>query len=121
MIVAILIAAALQESRPAHIEDDGWLYRGASGQYATMWFTRVGPRASMVWSRFELSTAERGIRSLRQLDEMNCETGQYRTVQQTSFAEPNLGGTATVIELVPQWEYPAPGTFSEGAYRVVCP
>ncbi len=120
MLVMLLMFLAQDPNRPAHIIDDGWTYRGSSEGYRTLHFTRRGPTANKLWSRYETNEPVRGIRSVRQLDEMNCETGQYRTLQQTAFPEPNLLGEATELNMAQTWSYPGPGTLSELSYQLVC-
>lgn len=120
-MIAIVLALALQaEARPAYVRDDGWTYHGSSTGFQTMFFTRPGPNARMIWSRFEMLTPEDGVRSYRQLDEANCATGQLRTLQQHAFSQPNLEGPADTLDGVSAWKYPAPDTFAETAYSQAC-
>lgn len=116
---AIILALALQATmRPSHIEDQGWTYMGSSTDRSIVFFTRSGPSAKHIWSRFEVDQGR--VRSYRQLDEVNCSTGQMKTLQQTSFTEPNLEGSSRVIPIVPEWRYPEPDTFAEMALYELC-
>jgi len=120
-MLAIMMGLTLQASeRPAYVTDDGWTYRGASGAYASMLFTRQGPTPKTVWVRYEFKANSHPTRSLRHLEEANCETGQSRVVQQTDFLSPNLTGQSQETLTPRPWSYPAPGTFGEVVYTAIC-
>lgn len=120
-MLALMMALVLQDAgRPAYITDDDWTYRGASSDYASMLFTRQGPTPKTVWVRYEFKAGPHPTRSLRQLEEANCETGQSRVVQQTDFLRPNLTGESHETLIPRPWSYPAPGTFGTVIYTAIC-
>lgn len=120
MLLTLFLLLAVQGTRPAYVIDDGWDLRGGSTGYETMFFTRPGARPNMLWTRYEMKAPVRGYRSSRSLAEYDCASGRYRIVQETAFPRPNLEGQGTSLTDGPDWQYPAPQTFAETAYNLVC-
>lgn len=119
-MLAMFLALAIQNPAPVHIQDMGWTYASKSdeGDELTM-FTRPGPRATTLWVRFESQVERDGARSVAQLNEANCSTGEFRVLQQTAYTEPNLRGRA-ISKSPSTWVYPTPGSFAETAFKVLC-
>lgn len=99
---------------------DGWQYHGTSEGQATVTLFKPGPRASMIWVRFEPRQVVDGIGSQVQLTEVRCVEGQSRVLQQTNYSGHNLTGRSTVFNNPTAWIYSTPGTVSEGIFNRAC-
>lgn len=123
MLTAMALIATLQVTPVPDAGADDWTYQVRSSAAGMTMFTRrfsgPGPR---LWVRFEFSPDQPGpdgARSVRQLIEAKCSDGTWRVIQQDSFSEPNLHGVG--YKGVPtEWAYPAPDTFAEYGYQLIC-
>lgn len=126
MIAAVIVALALSGLQTATwdgIRLDGWTYFGEATDGSLLMFTK-GARGEGLrsWARFEYAEPDsNGARSIRTLNEFDCQQGRVRTLQWDSFAENNLSGTGRVVPQTGDWKYPAPGTFGEGHFLLMCP
>lgn len=75
----------------------------------------------VMWERFEHRDREPGQwRSLVAMSEFDCQEGRARTLQETTYSEPNLSGRAVTASMPGDWTYPIPGSMMEGSMRLAC-
>lgn len=116
-IAALLISLLAQDPVWPGLEVGNWIYLWDSADGNTAMFVRQ-PEANRIWVRYEYRQ-DQPVRSERQLMEADCATGRIRTLQREGFALPNLmGGHASTPG--DAWRYPAPDTFGETVFDLVC-
>lgn len=122
-MIGLLAALVLQSAGWEGVSADGWTYEGEGT--TVLLFTRPfdGVRTDRIWVRYEYAASHpnaRGYRSTRALVAANCEEGQLKSLQTTSFREPNLNGASYTNEIPEDWFYPAPDTLHSRVLSLVC-
>lgn len=107
------------------LDADGWIRSSVSVDERTVSFRKPPeprPEGMMVmWERFERRDEVQGQwRSLVALSEFDCREQRTRTLQETTYSEPNLGGHAATAAMPGDWSYPIPGSIMETSMRIAC-
>jgi hypothetical protein len=107
------------------LDASGWIRSSLSADERTVGFRKPAeprPDGTMVmWERFERRDEDSGQwRSLVALSEFNCQERRIRTLQETTYSEPNLGGSAATAAMPGDWTYPIPGSMMESSMRLAC-
>jgi hypothetical protein len=107
------------------LDANGWTRSGLSADERTVTFRRspeTKPDGMVVmWERYERRDDYPGEwRSLVALSEYDCQERRARTLQETTYSEPNLGGRAATASMPGDWTYPIPGSMMESSMRVAC-
>lgn len=107
------------------LDAGGWTAAASSADGKTVTFRRPPehrPDGTVVmWERYERRDHESGQwRSLVAMSEYDCQEGRARTLQETTYTEPNLSGRAVTASTPSEWTYPIPGSMMEGSLKVAC-
>jgi hypothetical protein len=107
------------------LEPNGWIAAAGSADGKTVTFRRPPehkPDGTVVmWERYERRDHEPGQwRSLVAMSEYDCQAGRARTLQETTYTEPNLSGRAVTASTPGEWTYPIPGSMMEGSLKIAC-
>lgn len=101
-----------------------WEVQGSSSDKTLWLLTRPATgEGDRIWTRWEypvLKPGPNGERSVRQLQDHDCQGGRVRVLQTTYFGEPNLRGRIIGEMAETSWVYVAPGTFDERTHALAC-
>lgn len=132
MALGATAAAAQREPRSDEamawlrsLDTNGWTRSGLSADERTVTFRRAPETKPdglvTMWERYERRDDYPGEwRSLVALSEYDCQEKRARTLQETTYSEPNLGGRASTAAMPGDWTYPIPGSMMESSMRVAC-
>jgi len=132
LVVAAGAPAAAQEVRAdvtrawlQSLDANGWIQSSLAADERTVTFRKPPePRPDgriVMWERFERRDEVQGQwRSLVALSEFDCQERRTRTLQETTYGGPNLGGAAATASTPGDWTYPIPGTLMESSMRLAC-
>jgi hypothetical protein len=107
------------------LDANGWTRTSISADERMATFRRPPEHrpdgAVVMWERFERRDEARGEwRSLVSLSEFDCLEGRARTLQETTYSEPNLSGRSSTASMPGTWTYPIPGSMMETSMRLAC-
>ena len=107
------------------LDANGWVAPALSADGKTVTLRRPPEHRPdglvVMWERFEHRDHETGQwRSLVAMSEFDCQEGRARTLQETTYSEPNLSGRAVTASMPGDWTYPIPGSMMEGSMRLAC-
>jgi hypothetical protein len=107
------------------LDVNGWITTSISADERTATFRRPPDHrpdgAVVMWERFEHRDEARGEwRSLVSLSEFDCIEGRARTLQETTYSQPNLTGRSSTASMPGTWTYPIPGSMMETSMRLAC-
>jgi hypothetical protein len=107
------------------LDTGGWVTTSISADERTATFRRPPEHkpdgAVVMWERFERRDEARGEwRSLVSLSEFDCLEGRARTLQETTYSQPNLTGRSSTASMPGTWTYPIPGSMMETSMRLAC-
>lgn len=123
-MIGVLLALAVQSSQWGGVSADGWTLVGESASRNMLYFTRAADRRSgRLWVRMEYAPDHpnaHGFRSTRALVAADCVEGRLKSLQTTSFREPNLLGASESLGSEENWFYPGPDTLHERVLNQIC-
>lgn len=108
-----------------NLDSNGWVAPALSADGRTVTLRRPPEHRPdglvVMWERYEHRDREAGQwRSLVAMSEFDCQEGRARTLQETTYSEPNLSGRAVTASMPGDWTYPIPGSMMEGSMRIAC-
>ena len=123
-MIDLMLVAALQASTWDGVREDGWTFMAEAQSRQLLYFTRPADRgARRLWIRMEYAPGHpdaNGFRSTRALVVGDCQEGRLKSLQTTSFREPNLMGAKEAGNGEENWFYPAPDTLHEQVLDLIC-
>ena len=102
-----------------YIDIGDWTSRGVGGTELTL-LTQAARQPNHIWVRWEYLAPSNGVRSARDLVEVDCETWRTRIVQHTTFSRANLAGLIQTVDVPQTWSAQAPGTLGELVLETAC-
>ncbi len=96
----------------------GWTLSYSDDETLTLFMAARQPMH--IWERTEYKRVTSGIRSRRELVQVDCAAGRRRIVSAAYFTYNNLEMRYLGSEQAQAWEYPAPGTIGEFPLRFFC-
>ncbi|MNE76374.1 hypothetical protein D3C80_1726050 [compost metagenome] len=106
---------------PPSIQLDGWFYMARSADRELYMLGHIAHGPGQLWVRYEYLSNAEPYRSLRLLREVDCTNHRARTIQSSGSNQNNMKGQLMNVPISQQWEYAAPGTFSELQLSFICP
>jgi hypothetical protein len=100
------------------IESEGWTLSGEGPD--TLVFVMPARQEMHIWVRYEIREPVAGMRSWRDLKQVDCTNWRVRAVSSSRFAESNLVRLVDTVNVPTNWDFPAPETFGEIPLSTLC-
>ena len=100
------------------VEMKGWTLNSTTN--SLLMFTTAARQPMHTWVRFEKNDPSTNIRSWRELIQIDCVGGRFRSLSRQFYAENNLLDLISSSDETLPWQFPPPGSVGDIPLKLLC-